>query len=148
MLSHCGQPPQSEWASTGCTASQSAATYLGSTQITRMKNDFDFSLFFHPPYHNLFPSGERFYLPAHFSNQTSTWELDFFKSSPEPRSYDSGDGRGKFLAMPSFLPVDCPTEKALARSRKDEFGLPSCDHSCSVRPNHRTRADWGVKQMS
>lgn len=106
------------------------------------------SLFFFPPYHHLFPSGERFYLPAHFSNQISTWELDFFKSSPEPRSYDSGDGRGKLPAMPSFLPADWPTEKAQARSRKDEFVLPSCDHNCSVHLNHRTRADWGVKQMS
>lgn len=39
------------------------------------------SVFFFSPYHNLFPSGERFYLPAHFSNQISTWELDFFKSN-------------------------------------------------------------------
>lgn len=72
MLSHCGQPPQNERATTRYTASQSAATYLGSTQIMRMKNDLDFSVFFPLPYRNLFPSGERFYLPAPFSNQTFT----------------------------------------------------------------------------
>lgn len=40
-------------------------------------------------------------------------------------SCDSGYRRGiQFLALPSFRPVEQPAEKAQARSRKKEFGLP------------------------
>lgn len=82
MLNHCCHLPIIEWESAERRAEAKCNDLLriNSNHVDEKWLQFHSSF----SYHNLCPSGKRFYLPAHFSNQTSIWDLDFFKWSPEP----------------------------------------------------------------